>query len=439
MKYKDRIQAKRKYKQAILATVTTLTLAVPALAGPASAFAAEKTQPVKTLQQAPKAMESSTATDLINKLLAAGYSEAGQGSEASLENLFRTTITSVSELIPYGGSAISSIISLIWPTSGNEQMTKMVEELSQMMDKKIGDYHLENVRSEGKVLLSDLKEFDGVVNSTNGLIPSSYSQSMTIAKINTIMNKFKDTIARTQLKDHEVGTLPIFTILATARVKFYEVLEKNGKKLGLDDADMKNYVTGKAAQFAKEDKAHVGRTIQKGLEGFRNKVKEEVQKWNGTSPSQELLNRITTAHTGNDVSMELQKMIPGLSDQAKGIRKNIAHILGEKDQFIDETLNNSAFNETMDKALKHAEDAKDGLVKNDDGYTYYYKNGVKQVGLQTVDGKLHYFVEEGSLIQNATKQPTGSMAKASGDTPQMFMTKDGKGGRIDKEGVVTLM
>ncbi|MGU3442969.1 hypothetical protein ACLBXI_24015 [Bacillus cereus] len=42
MKYKDRIQAKRNYKQTIFAAATTLTLGVSALAGPASAFAAEQ-------------------------------------------------------------------------------------------------------------------------------------------------------------------------------------------------------------------------------------------------------------------------------------------------------------------------------------------------------------------------------------------------------------
>ncbi|MGU3441237.1 hypothetical protein ACLBXI_14615 [Bacillus cereus] len=41
MKYKDRIQAKRKYKQTIFAAATTLTLGMSALAGPTSAFAAE--------------------------------------------------------------------------------------------------------------------------------------------------------------------------------------------------------------------------------------------------------------------------------------------------------------------------------------------------------------------------------------------------------------
>ncbi|PGS77199.1 hypothetical protein COC69_20735, partial [Bacillus cereus] len=60
MKYKDRIRAKRNYKQAVLAVATTVTLGVSALGGTVSAFAAEKSQPVKQetvkTQQAPKAM-----------------------------------------------------------------------------------------------------------------------------------------------------------------------------------------------------------------------------------------------------------------------------------------------------------------------------------------------------------------------------------------------
>ncbi|PGS68218.1 hypothetical protein COC69_27035, partial [Bacillus cereus] len=51
MKYKDRIHAKRKYKQVLLATVTTFTLGVSALGGAASTFAAENTKEVQKQSQ----------------------------------------------------------------------------------------------------------------------------------------------------------------------------------------------------------------------------------------------------------------------------------------------------------------------------------------------------------------------------------------------------
>ncbi|MGU3439920.1 hypothetical protein ACLBXI_07475 [Bacillus cereus] len=48
MKYKNRLNAKRKYKQALLATVTTMTLGTSALGGATSAFAAETTTSAST-------------------------------------------------------------------------------------------------------------------------------------------------------------------------------------------------------------------------------------------------------------------------------------------------------------------------------------------------------------------------------------------------------
>ncbi|MGX5632640.1 hypothetical protein [Bacillus thuringiensis] len=54
MKYKDRTHAKRKYKQAILATVATMSLGVSALGGSTSAFAEEKkteVQPQSSIQE----------------------------------------------------------------------------------------------------------------------------------------------------------------------------------------------------------------------------------------------------------------------------------------------------------------------------------------------------------------------------------------------------
>ncbi|MGK8429217.1 hypothetical protein OF864_14375 [Bacillus cereus] len=51
MKYKDRKDAKRKYKQALLVTVTTMTLGVSTLGGSTSAFAEENTAPSQSSAQ----------------------------------------------------------------------------------------------------------------------------------------------------------------------------------------------------------------------------------------------------------------------------------------------------------------------------------------------------------------------------------------------------
>ncbi|PFB48733.1 hypothetical protein CN404_28865 [Bacillus thuringiensis] len=82
MKYKDRKNAKRKYKQALLATVATMTLGVSTLGSTASVFAAEDTgkttvhgqkgfEPAEPLPQQPPAMSVNPedSFDVFNKAL----------------------------------------------------------------------------------------------------------------------------------------------------------------------------------------------------------------------------------------------------------------------------------------------------------------------------------------------------------------------------------
>ncbi|PGS64010.1 hypothetical protein COC69_30945 [Bacillus cereus] len=92
MKYKNQLNTKRKYKQALLATVTTMTLGTSALGGAISAFAAENPQPLKASQST--AFKSNMNFDELKEWVINS-------------RLGGTTYAQISELTPTGTKQIS--------------------------------------------------------------------------------------------------------------------------------------------------------------------------------------------------------------------------------------------------------------------------------------------------------------------------------------------
>ncbi|MCU4946865.1 MULTISPECIES: insecticidal delta-endotoxin Cry8Ea1 family protein [Bacillus cereus group] len=262
MKYKNRTHAKHKYKQAILATVATMTLGVSTLGSTVSAFAEEKdknaTQQQNTVQ--PKTTGSyyendSKLTPLakidtwvqdLSKGGAANYKTTLGIAEKALPTIykdltignFNNTARSLTmlgtALIPYGGAFISPIVSLIWPENTAAQDSKvqqMVEGLISMMDQKIENYDLAKLKTELDALRGTLKKFENSVNNK----PQSVSQYDSIQAANCtyadIINTSFERILKTSATEgYQVAELPIFTIVATAHLQFLHYMENNAIK-----------------------------------------------------------------------------------------------------------------------------------------------------------------------------------------------------------------
>ncbi|PGS79159.1 hypothetical protein COC69_12730 [Bacillus cereus] len=148
MKYKDRIQAKRNYKQAIFAAATTLTLGVSALAGPASAFAAENPQPLKVNQITPF-KSALNFDDLEHWVLSS--------------RLSNTTSAQISEVAPTGTKQIS-----------------------------VDEFHLKNDSSQDRLMSIPEKTFttsDGITTSKSQEFTTSTEISFESSKVSELIAK----------------------------------------------------------------------------------------------------------------------------------------------------------------------------------------------------------------------------------------------------------
>ncbi|MGX5632200.1 insecticidal delta-endotoxin Cry8Ea1 family protein [Bacillus thuringiensis] len=276
MKYKDRTHAKRKYKQALLATVATMTLGVSTLGSTASAFAEEKdtnaTQQQNTVQ--PKsagtyyedekkelnplaqfdtwtqdlgkttgAANYKTTLGMAEKLLPTVYKDLNSGN---FNNTLRSVTMLSTALIPYGGAFISPIIGLLWSENTVDKTKQMMDSINALMDGAIKDYDLTTLKQDALTLQKELKTFQDSVNGTISPSGTYYDsiQNGNVTQAKIINSLFNRLIDQSQKPGHELAELPLFVNIATAQLTFFRYMEKNAvqhDRIKMDSENFNNY------------------------------------------------------------------------------------------------------------------------------------------------------------------------------------------------------
>ncbi|WP_144489824.1 insecticidal delta-endotoxin Cry8Ea1 family protein [Bacillus thuringiensis] len=452
MKYKDRKHAKHKYKQALLATVATMTFGVSTLGSTDSAFAEEKdknaTQQQNTVQQKDAgtyyegeqkelnplaqldkwtqdlgktsgAGDYKTTLGMVEKLLPTIYKDLNSGN---FNNTARSFTMLSTALIPYGGAFISPIVGLIWPentTAQDAKLQKMVEGLTSMMGQKIDDYDLAKLKQKTDALTDTLKKFQDSVNNK----PQSESyydniQTANVTYADYINTKFEEIIKESQTPGHQIPELPIFTVIATAHLQFLHFIEENAVKnprIKMDPEHLNRYFP-KFKDTAEKYKKYI------------NNVNHDAQQWlydftggghiKANNPAHiEAMNKIAdlTKQTSDNEAFLLASNPPSAGDKTGLVKDGDKwHYYSPRDGF--ENSQHQKFNKgslvtgpldidgrtylfSFEEGMKNSAGKKFNKGDmftgwyNDAGVWSYYKpeSGVMATGWQNISGKWYYF------------------------------------------------
>ncbi|WP_144489455.1 insecticidal delta-endotoxin Cry8Ea1 family protein [Bacillus thuringiensis] len=464
MKYNDRKDAKRKYKQALLATVTTMTLGVSTLGSTASTFAEEKKTEVQPQQATPnsnslgagggsyesdalKALTDKINMDYLKKAgsvaadtLKAAYKDA-HTSNGNYNNTFRTLTMTTSALIPYGGVLISPIIGLLWPedlTAENNKMAALIKQLDEMMDTKVTDHVVRRLKTEVNDVKKQLELFEQNVNtgkhkSGSGLYSLTEEDGNAI-DAKDIHKAFNSLLEHSKEEMQEVAALPIYTAMATAHLEFLHFLEQNGTKpiIGFTSNALSNILKTreglenetfgqKIKDLADKYTKHVQETYNIGRDKYMAKMQAiTTHSMNENDEYANLAYLKSLDDTRSEMGYPQSKI-----DKIKNDIKNYQNLIKEKADFRDQTAENAAFKLTAMGKWNHQGD-KWYYINNQgenqtgwlqDGSKYYYfspektdkfEKGQMVTGKVTIDkGETYYFNPHGGQMQTGWIQDDG--------------------------------
>ncbi|MEC5308621.1 insecticidal delta-endotoxin Cry8Ea1 family protein [Bacillus thuringiensis] len=271
MKYKDRKDAKRKYKQAILTTVATMTLGVSTLGPTASALAAEGDNisvisSLETQTENTKLSESNFVDKVkakidvlssekdklkpVGKFMGTTIIElikyANKGPEQMNDTLRAITMASI-EVIPYGGMFIAPLIGAIWPqTNGiNSQLNALREDLTKLVTNEIDKEQLNFLNSEFKTLIDLQTDLEHAINTDNSQNVDDNTKNQRGAWANGIEQSFRRLLDHTSSDKHKITNLPIYTKVALAHLLFLESLNNKAvsSKMNITEQSLKELYT----------------------------------------------------------------------------------------------------------------------------------------------------------------------------------------------------
>lgn len=302
MNYKNRTNAKQKYKQTLFVTIATMTLGGSILGNTASAFAAENTTEKQKVSSYPKNSDTvgsnvfkvaadgsvtllnSTPFDsptvkaitllggnLLNQAYLDAYNKDFTGTA-------RTLVLGATALIPYVGSFISPIIGLLWPANVGTDMTAQTKELVALINEQIADYDIETLEQKGKTLKDLMSRFDDLLNGK----PVTFGEQGTVQetlrnKASNINDKFIEVINDCQKRSFKAEELPIYTLIATAHLLFLNMIEQNGQssRIQMDDETYKGYVED-FKRLPIEYANYIEATSKLGKQKFNKKMDDTI-------------------------------------------------------------------------------------------------------------------------------------------------------------------
>ncbi|MGX5634239.1 insecticidal delta-endotoxin Cry8Ea1 family protein [Bacillus thuringiensis] len=383
MKYKNRKHAKRKYKQALLATVATMTLGVSTLGSTASALAAEDI--TETRKVTPQLRSADPIADGIFKIAADGtitllnanlFDSATAKAIASLggnllkqlyldayNNDFtgsaRTLVLGATALVPYVGSFVSPIIGLLWPANTSNNIAKQTEALVKMMHQEITNYDLEALAQEVKTLAELTSRFDDLLNG-KPLSAKEYAETGTIqetlrTKASAINDQFIRVLNQCQKSSFKSEELPIYTTVATARLLFLNVIELHGQgpKMQMDDATYGEYVKdfkNLPTEFTNYIEATHKKTIdemQKQMKPILDEAKKDPMSVSGNEQENIKNMEKRLAHWRDEVATSKDPTIKEYAkfrrDKMQGYLNAYRGLVNAKSDYIKKTVDNTAF------------------------------------------------------------------------------------------------
>jgi len=364
MKYKDRKDAKRKYKQTLLATVATMTLGVSTLGSTASAFAEEKDQ--NATQQQNTVQQKSAGTyyaagptypglAAFNTALEAGSKGGGVKGVSNYTGIANTAKNSITILlkdvnsenfnntarnfamlgvgmIPGMGAFISPLLSLLWPESGSgikDALKSLEDKLIAIMDDKITAKDITDLQAAihggaSGGLVSELSEFEDSLNDNTRQPAPRINQG----RITAIQSKFSTLLGTTSKKDFEISELPLFTLVATAHLTFMDTVKKNGTlpKIGYTQAEV-DEVLHKMEDNRKDYIDYIEKMYKAG----EAKINEKISKL-----AQDAHNKLESLDEKNFDKTATDKAIEDLQDKLTNLPKPRTHTHEDENKFINE-------------------------------------------------------------------------------------------------------
>ncbi|HDR4440885.1 hypothetical protein BK720_08025 [Bacillus thuringiensis serovar brasilensis] len=411
MKYKDRRHTKHKYKQVLLAAVTTTTVGISTLGSTTSIFAEEKeknaVQQQNTVQQKisdkyyergiemePLAQFDNWTQNLAKNTGAANYKNTLSLAEKTLPILYkdlkkgnfsntaRSLLMFGTALIPYGGAFISPVLGLLWPENVEDQKNQLQalrKELTTLMDQKIEDYDVATLKQQTKALINELRFFEDSVNGKYAKSPAvggTIQETRRILAI-TINSKFKDLIELCEKEKQQVAELPTYTIVAAAHLEFLRFIEVNGKdpnKIHIDDETLKSNFVNQIPEFTDRYITHIQKTYTEGEQQFLDKMNDITT--HSVSESENLRYLKSLDNPRDEMGYTQDKI-----DKIKQNIKDYEKYSSAKHTFMLNTISSLAYKTMLLTGWKQ------------EGNKYYYldKNNMKRTGW-FIDGDQKYYL-----------------------------------------------
>ncbi|PFB40139.1 hypothetical protein CN404_30520 [Bacillus thuringiensis] len=458
MKYKDRKSAKRKYKQALLATVATMTLGVSTLGSTASVFAAEDTGNVSFLHPKKEPAKKEDPMDILNwnkyedvfnknrgnsiaKLTGAGLKEIfsqGNKSAPDFNQLAKTLTMTAIDLFP-GGMFITPLLNLFWPSAqgsnGNETLIKnLTEKLTKVMDEKIDAEHLNQMTNDFKALIEDITRLQNFLNNHSKFVlpdmsftafvdvdDSQLYSGTNLTSAGAVALNIESAFTRilTQVSDekHDTTDLMLYTNVANIHLQFLKYIEKYGasEKFGLSKLDLEKFFKSDTISSITEKYAkHIEDTHSKAMD----KLNKRIEDLGGNEETlnnkiKEVENSRAQRSIDPDAAIlqekEHEKWKKEEVTKLKANIEKVKEIETEKQNLTELTIKNEGFKAASGKTLNVLES---GFFKQN-GKTYYrgyrgdetkVENGTLATGWQTIKGKTYYFGAPGdnTKVENNT-------------------------------------
>ncbi|PGS61775.1 hypothetical protein COC69_32665 [Bacillus cereus] len=423
MKYKDRIQAKRNYKQAIFATATTLTLGVSALAGPASAFAAEQktADNIKAVQtqsqiKAMTDLDTNNFDKFINgqhfskdsdvgkfliKLKTIGINsltKSANNGTIDFNNFARDLVISGAGLIPFGGAILSPFIAMLWPQSSQSQMDQLVKKFSAMMDEKIVDYDNGALKQQAIALQDRLAAFENLVNRIEQKTSTFITDQDVAAQQALALNDaFNDLLRSCQKDEQKKSELPLYTQIATAHLVFLKYVVENGGKGTILNFQQNGLQLFKDAQekAIKEYPQYIAQVAYQALAqistkelGFSAVDNEEYthQIYIGAKKTYDSLQRPLLPKEKEQLEQAIRMMNKIEGGYKLSLPTNAANAVYA---YRANTVDNLAFNTILNESTGNK---KTGWVRENNIY-FYEKDGIRQNSGWFKDGDAWYYLD----------------------------------------------
>ncbi|HDX9707604.1 TPA: hypothetical protein ROY17_005353 [Bacillus thuringiensis] len=346
IKYKNRKKARRKYKQALVTTVAAMTLSLSIgssfSVNPTAVYAAESSsQGFKIINNTILIASNPDTQAVVSTLIGPSLVDLiknGNVSNTNFENGLKNVAFGAIAMIPYGGTFVSSILSMLWPSEDNSAQ-RMVEEImkqvDELIDQKLIDKDLVDLDSDIRGLQKALADYERSVNPYDG---EDHSKETNKSRAVLVKSKFETMLEKCSKKGYEESELPLFTSVATAYLTFLEFLKINGEGpiFGMDKTTYASYVTNLSGfrnhtkttnlqGLAEEYKQYIHDTGTSATDKLINKAKSIARRSSRIQPTQSFVDTRSVSGISaylNDNFKELQRLNSIYNDKSPAAKVN---------------------------------------------------------------------------------------------------------------------